>query len=466
MTMRFVLALIFAGWTMPVAAALQLAPVLGNLEAPVFLTNAGDGSNRLFVVEQAGIVRVAQPAATDASVFLDIRAKVAAGGERGLLGLAFHPDYASNGRFFVYYTRNADGAIVVAEYRVSANPNAAGPAETPLLTIAHPDAANHNGGMLAFGRDGYLYIGVGDGGAGNDPPGNAQNVDVLLGKILRIDVDRADAQSGTPYATPADNPFVNARGRDEIFAYGLRNPWRFSFDLVTGVLWAGDVGQSLREEVNMPVVRGGNYGWRVYEGFACSGNDPALCDAANYRFPILDYGHDGGRCSITGGYVYRGNQRTLDGGTYVFADFCSGEIFGWNGARVDTLLDTALNVASFGEDESGELYVVDLGGTVSRLTNPSPCAVTLAPVEAAFDKAGGAGEIAVVAPPGCGWSTATADAWLTVGDTNGSGVGTVSYRVAPFVGGTAKRRTGTITVGGSTFTVTQNRLRILVRGGR
>src|SRR4029079_11192655 len=199
--------------------------------SPVFVTHAGDGSNRLFIVEQGGVVRVAQPGTRTGSVFLDIRAKVTAGGEQGLLGLAFHPGYAANGRFFVYYTRSGDGSIVVSAFTVSGNPNVANAAETILLTIPHSEFPNHNGGMMAFGPDGYLYMGVGDGGSGNDPPNNAQNINVLLGKILRIDVDHPDPVAQTLYSAPSGNPFRGATaGRDEIFALGMRNPWRFSFD--------------------------------------------------------------------------------------------------------------------------------------------------------------------------------------------------------------------------------------------
>jgi hypothetical protein len=236
-----------------------------------------------------------------------------------------------------------------------------------LLTIPHPVNANHNGGMLAFGPDGYLYIGVGDGGAGNDPPNNAQSLDVLLGKILRIDVDHPDLAAGTPYSAPSGNPFASGGGRAEIFAYGMRNPWRFSFDRVTGMQWVADVGQGAREEVDMPIVAGGNYGWRVYEGSVCTNLDPTLCDPSRYRFPVFDYEHTDGRCSITGGYVYRGAQQILPGGTYVYGDYCSGEIFAWDGTRQTVLLHTPDNIASFGEDEQGELYVVALGGSVSRI---------------------------------------------------------------------------------------------------
>ena len=228
---------------------------------------------------------------------------------------------------------------------------------------------NHNGGMLAFGPDGYLYVGVGDGGGGNDVPNNAQNLDLLLGKILRIDVSVP-----LTYSSPPTNPFHGATpGRDEIFAYGMRNPWRFSFDRVTGAQWVADVGQGAREEVDTPIVSGGNYGWRVFEGSACTNNDPALCASPqNYVFPVFDYLHTGGRCSITGGYVYRGAQGAVPVGTYLYGDYCSGEILMWDGTAQSVLLDTLQNISSFGEDEEGELYVVNLGGTVSRSYRQRP----------------------------------------------------------------------------------------------
>ena len=451
-----------AAFIAPLAAAVQLVPVVSGLVSPVFATSAGDGSERMFVVEQGGVIRVVQAGTTTASVFLDISQKVIAGGEQGLLGLAFHPQYASNGRFFVYYTRSGDGGIVVAEYGASANRDVAATTESVLLAIPHPVNANHNGGMLAFGPDDYLYVGVGDGGSASDPPDNAQNLESLLGKILRIDVDHA--APGVRYAVPADNPFVNAPGRDEIYAYGLRNPWRFSFDRVTGVLWVGDVGQNAREEVDMPVVRGGNYGWRVYEGASCTGNDPTLCDPENYRLPLFDYAHDDGRCSITGGFVYRGRQQALPGGTYVFADFCTGEIIAWDGTAQTVLLDLPGNVSSFGEDEHGEIYVVDFGGTVSRLAADT-CTYTIAPTRETFVMDGGAGSIAVTAGDKCPWTAATGETWITLGGaTDGSGNGTITYAVARYTG-KPKIRTGTIVVAGRTFTITQNRLRPLVRRG-
>ncbi len=440
----------------PSVSAIELSPVLSGLSSPVLATHAGDGSRRLFVVEQVGRIRVLQPGATTPTTFLDISTRLIPGGERGLLGLAFHPQYAANGRFFVFYTRSGDGALTIAEYRVSADPNVAGTAETVLLTIPHPGQSNHNGGMLAFGPDGHLYIGTGDGGGGNDPPNNAQNIEVLLGKVLRIDVDHPDTVAGTPYSSPADNPYVGRAGRDEIFSIGWRNPWRFSFDRLTGQAWVADVGQSAREEVNSPLVKGGNHGWRVYEGTQCTGLDPLLCVPANYVAPVFEYAHSAGRCSITGGYAYRGNQGALPPGTYVFADYCTGEIFTWNGATQTLLVDTALNVAGFGEDEAGEIYVVGLGGTVSRIAPSVVCSYAITPRRASYAAAGGSGSVAVTAPPGCSWAATSNVPWITLtGPVGGIGNGPQTYSVAPHTG--RLRRIGTLTVGGLTFTVTQTR---------
>ena len=351
--------------SVPLFAAIQLAPVASGLSSPLFATHAGDGSNRLFIVERGGVIKALPLGGGSPTVFLDISGRVLDGGEQGLLGLAFHPLYEDNGRFFVYYTDNSSN-LVLAEYHVSADPNVASTSEIVMLTIPHPGQTNHNGGMLAFGADNLLYIGVGDGGGGNDPLNNAQNLGVLLGKILRIDVN-PPAGSGLPYVSPESNPFFGMAGRrDEIFAYGMRNPWRFSFDKLNNQLWVADVGQGAREEVDTPIVSGGNYGWRVFEGFSCTNNDPTLCGASGYIAPLFEYAHANGRCSITGGYVYRGTQNALPDGTYVYGDYCTGEIFGWDGTQ-DLLLDTGLNISSFGEDESGELYVVGLGGTVRRL---------------------------------------------------------------------------------------------------
>lgn len=362
-----------------------LDPVVTGLDAPVSVTSAPDNSHRLFIVERPGRILVLQPGATQPTLFLDITERVLAGGERGLLGLAFHPQFLLNRRFFVNYTRRPDGATVIAEYRSSATDlNRAELSETTLLIIDQP-FANHNGGMLAFGPDGFLYIGTGDGGSGHDPGNRAQDTQNLLGKILRIDVDRAQSTS-LPYAIPATNPFVGAAdptdaGRDEIFALGLRNPWRFSFDRATGALYVGDVGQNTREEVSV-VSAGGNYGWRVLEGTQCTGLGPAACDGPDFVPPVAEYAHGQERCAVTGGYVYRGTADSLPLGSYVYGDFCSGEIFILEDGASRVLLDTDLAISSFGEDEDGELYVVSLGGSVSRLTSataepPKPAALLL-----------------------------------------------------------------------------------------
>jgi glucose/arabinose dehydrogenase len=366
----------------PLQAGPELVPVFSGLNGPVYITNAHDQTNRLFILEKPGRIRVAQPGATTTSIFLDISSAVqSSGGEQGLLGLAFHPQFASNRRFFVNYTRRGDGATVVAEYHASqSNPNLADTNERVLLVVQQP-FENHNGGMIEFGRDGFLYIGMGDGGSGNDPGNRAQNTGDLLGKMLRIDVDRTEGSLA--YASPEDNPFSGATpGRDEIYAYGLRNPWRFSFDRVTGELYAADVGQGAREEINI-ITRGGNYGWRVMEGNSCTNIDPALCIASRFVAPIAEYNHTNGRCSITGGYVYRGTKATLPAGAYVYGDFCTGEIFLLSGNSSIELLDTNLSISSFGEDEAGEIYVVSLAGTIHRFVNtdvipPAPFNITRA----------------------------------------------------------------------------------------
>lgn len=357
-------------------ARIEIQPFLSGLSSPLFITHSRDGSGRLFVVEQPGRIQVFQPGSTAGSIFLDISARVLFGGERGLLGLTFHPRFAENRRFFVNYTRRPDGATVIAEYRVRAdNPNLADNTETGLLTIPQP-FANHNGGMVEFGPDGFLYIGMGDGGSANDPGNRAQNTEELLGKMLRIDVDRPDGQR--LYSSPITNPFSGpAPGRDEIFAVGLRNPFRFSFDRLNGDLVVGDVGQNAVEEVDLVTV-GANLGWRVFEGTRCTNLGPAACDPGSFTAPITQYNHTGGRCSITGGHVYRGSKSSLPFGSYIFGDFCTGEIFLFQNGAQRLLLDTNLSISSFGEDEAGELFVVSLSGTISRIVNPD--AVEPAPV--------------------------------------------------------------------------------------
>lgn len=347
-----------------------LTPVVtSGLESPVFLTHAGDGTGRFFVVEQSGRIRVLEYGSLFSIPFLDITERVLFGREQGFLGLAFHPDYRRNGRFFVNYNRKADGATVLAEYRRGSTPTLASRDERILMVVPQP-YSNHNGGMVVFGPDGYLYIGRGDGGSGGDPGNRAQNPEELLGKILRIDVDHGD-----PYGIPSDNPFAKEGGRPEIYALGLRNPWRFSFDSKTGELWVADVGQNKWEEIDL-VTKGGNYGWRVMEGAHCF--HPALfCQTAGLKLPLLEYAHEKGRCSIIGGYVYRGRAISDLVAQYVYGDFCSGEIFSLQRTREDEaprepqlILKTSLRISSFGENESSELYVLDHGGGIYQFAQP------------------------------------------------------------------------------------------------
>ncbi len=342
--------------------------VLSNLAAPILVTNAKDGSKRLFVVLKGGTIRVMNPGDTTTSLFMDITTKItSAGSEQGLLGVAFHPQFATNGYFFVNYTRTGDAATVVARYKAINNNTQGDPAsEVILLTIAQP-FSNHNGGNLAFGPDGNLYIGMGDGGSANDPNANAQNINALLGKMLRITPSVAAVPPTPAYTNPSDNPYVGVAGADEIYAIGIRNPWRFSFDRGgTNQLWVADVGQNAIEEVDI-VTRGGNYGWRVYEGNSCTGIDPGLCTPANYAAPLFQYSHTGGRCSITGGFVYRGTQGNLPQGSYIYADYCTGEVFLNNNNAQSLLLDLPTLVSSFGEDEDGEVYVVNYSSTVGSV---------------------------------------------------------------------------------------------------
>ena len=356
----------------PATFRLTLEPVLSGLRQPLFVTAPPDGSGRLFVVEQGGTIRIAQNGQVLPQPFLDVSSLIVAGGERGLLGMAFHPHYAQNGLFFIYYTARGNGDNTVVRYRVSSDPNRADPASAKVLLSIADFAPNHNAGMLAFGPDGYLYVGTGDGGGANDPQRNGQNKEALLGKMLRLDVD-----SGDPYAIPRDNPFVGQGNvRPEIWAYGLRNPWRYSFDRVTGDLWIADVGQNAWEEIDVQPADshgGENYGWSIMEGLHCLRGD--TCDRNGLTLPKAEYRNGSeGNCSITGGYVYRGAREPLLTGAYFFGDYCSGRIWslhpGADGALVRTeLLDTDLQISSFGEDEAGEVYVTDLrGGRVYRLT--------------------------------------------------------------------------------------------------
>jgi glucose/arabinose dehydrogenase len=354
---------------------LAVEPIAGPFDHPVAVTNAGDGSERLFVVERVGRIRIVNP---DGSVapepFLDIVPRVLSGGqEQGLLGLAFHPRYQVTGRFFVNYTRQPDGANVIAEYRVSTAAGAADPASERILLAIPDPAANHNGGALVFGPDRLLYIALGDGGGQNDQFGNAQNLNSLLGKLLRIDVD-GTAAAGRAYAIPADNPFANGGGAPEIWAIGMRNPWRISFDRAWHDLYIGDVGGESWEEIDRqpPDAAGGlNYGWPIMEGRHCLAGS---CTITGYVQPIAEYSHDQG-CSVIGGYVYRGAVQPELQGVYVFGDWCSGRIFTLDvdGETITpkTVLESGLQVSSFGEDEAGEIYLVDFaGGGLYRVVVP------------------------------------------------------------------------------------------------
>ncbi|MFX1518353.1 MAG: PQQ-dependent sugar dehydrogenase [Promethearchaeota archaeon] len=337
---------------------------------PVGIYNAGDGSNRLFVLEQSGVIYVFENSqdVTSSTVFLDIRNRVNDDGfEEGLLGLAFHPDYENNGYFYVDYTATNPQRTVIARYQVdAANPdNANKNSELIILEVEQP-YSNHNGGQISFGPDGYFYIALGDGGSGGDPAGNGQNRKTLLGSILRIDVE--NPSNGRKYGIPNDNPFVgNTEGyREEIYVYGLRNPWRFSFDPETGWLWAGDVGQNKWEEIDI-IEKGQNYGWNIMEGKHCYSPSTG-CDTIGLEPPIWEYGHDTGH-SITGGFVYRGTKIPQLIGSYIYGDYEYGQIWalrydGTSNPINDLLFDTDYEISSFGVDENYELYICDHNGRI------------------------------------------------------------------------------------------------------
>jgi glucose/arabinose dehydrogenase len=374
---------------------LSLTPVVSGLESPVYLTHAGDGSGRIFIVEQPGRIRIYQAGNLLPTPFLDITDRVLYQGEQGLLGLAFPPNYAAKGYFYVYYT-NLQGDNVLARFQLTADADRADPASgVTLIYFNHPTNANHNGGQLAFGPDGYLYIGTGDGGGGGDPNHNAQNTASLLGKILRIDpemekppnLDRRlylpmSLRSGlepikpSTYRIPPTNPYINQPGYlSEIWALGLRNPWKFSFDRQSGDLYIGDVGQNAIEEIDFQTAgsQGGeNYGWNILEGSACYQPAQGCTPPSHYSPPVAEYQHVNSLCSITGGFVSRGTIYTALQGIYLYGDFCTGTIFGlqrnnsaWQNQQ---LLDTTYHIASFGEDEAGELYLLDLAGGVYHIT--------------------------------------------------------------------------------------------------
>lgn len=364
------------GGPLPPGLTLKLDPfITGGLTAPVFLTQPLD-DGRIFVVEQAGRIRVIRDGVLQTTPFLDITSRVLSGGERGLLSVAFHPQYATNRFFYVYYTTRtngttlANGDIVIERFTATTNPEVADPATAKLIiTTAHSLQPNHNGGLVSFGPDGMLYAGFGDGGGGGDPYQTGQNQNVLLGSLLRLDV------SGDPYTIPPSNPFVGQAGkRGEIWAKGLRNPWRYAFDPPTGLLYIADVGQNAREEINvMPASQAGvNYGWSVMEGAICY--NAATCNQTGLTLPVLDYPHSAG-CSITGGYVYRGSAIPGIRGHYFYSDYCTAFLHSFryeNGTAVDAK-DWGLtmsNVTSFGVDFAGELYVLS-GNTILKIAQES-----------------------------------------------------------------------------------------------
>jgi glucose/arabinose dehydrogenase len=356
------------------AGQLQLVRVTGGFLKPLAVTHAGDGSGRLFVVQRDGVVRVVKSGKLQAAPFLDIDAKVSSTGtEDGLLGLAFHPDFEANRRLFVLYT-NAASDLVLARFTATADGSSASAAtEEIVLSVGHPGSTVHHGGTVAFGPDGTLYVSLGDGG-GADGFQNAPDLESLLGKILRIDVDGIGEGPNGLYAIPSDNPFVGGEGRGEVWAFGLRNPYKLSIDRATGDRWIADVGASTREEIDREVASdpgGHDYGWPTMEGSIC--RPPTTgCDTSGLTLPVAEYGHDLG-CSITGGHVYRGpSQRDLQG-QYVFADFCSGRVWTMpaGGSTITQRLNTDRVIAGFGESEAGELFAVDYGsGELYRVVAP------------------------------------------------------------------------------------------------
>jgi glucose/arabinose dehydrogenase len=361
----------------PRRVAVTLEPFASGLSNPLAIVAAGDGSGRLFVAEQGGRIRVIHDGSLEPTPFLDISAEIASGGERGLLGLAFHPRFPADPRVFVDYT-DTNGDTHVSSFVVAPSGDRLDPgSESPILFVKQP-FANHNGGALLFDPQGMLLVSLGDGGSGGDPQGNGQSLSTLLGKILRIDVEHSTA--GQPYGIPADNPFASgaAGARPEIWLTGLRNPWRMSFDRATGDLWIGDVGQSAWEEVDVQragAPAGTNFGWNRMEGTHCF--EPSTgCADASLRAPVTDYGHDLG-CTVIGGGVYRGTAQPALVGGYVFGDYCSGRVWAIDPAgdayrSPVEVAKTTRNLSAFGEDEAGDLFVADItGGAILRVTATS-----------------------------------------------------------------------------------------------
>ncbi|MGE5220984.1 MAG: PQQ-dependent sugar dehydrogenase [Omnitrophica WOR_2 bacterium] len=385
--------------------SISLQTYASGFNKPVFITNAKDGSGRIFIVEQPGRIRIIKNGQIQATDFLDISDRVLYSGEEGLLGLAFPPDFSARKYFYVYYT-GKDQNNRVSRFRVGADGNGIAASEELIILIKHPNYTNHNGGQLAFGPDGYLYIGTGDGGGAGDPQGNAQNLGSLLGKILRIDTEKSGQNTNPainlnilflpfmlnssinppapPYQIPPTNPFINKSGaRPEIWAYGMRNPWRFSFDAQTGNLYIADVGQGLYEEIDFqPAGSSGglNYGWNIMEGLHCY--NAATCNTSGLTLPVWEYPHGTNNtngCAVIGGYVYHGNSFPAMQGIYFYGDYCSGNIWGlvnsggsWQGTPAgQPLLKAPFQISSFGLDETGNLYLSDLtNGKIYRITSP------------------------------------------------------------------------------------------------
>ena len=349
---------------------LALQEVASGLNNPVYVTSPS-GDSRLFIVEQVGRIRVIENGQLLATPFLDISSRVSTGGERGMFSVAFHPQYRTNGFFFVYFT-GPSGELRIERFTVLSNANQADAASAKvILTVSHP-LSNHNGGLAMFGPDGMLYLGLGDGGGGGDPDRNGQNQTSLLGKILRIDVS-----TGDPYSIPSGNPFAGRTdARPEIWAMGLRNPWRFAFDRNAGTLYVADVGQGAKEEVNVVMANraGVNYGWNILEASDCYATP--TCTKQGLELPVLEYGHENGQCSITGGFVYRGSAIPELAGTYFYADYCAGWVksFIYNGAATDKRewnLGSVGSLTSFGEDSAGDLYLTSSNGRVYKLVRGS-----------------------------------------------------------------------------------------------
>jgi glucose/arabinose dehydrogenase len=355
------------------AGSIQVERVFPDLsfQEMTNLVQPDDTSGLIFITEQGGVISAfSANNSQQANIFLDITDRVNRGdNEEGLLGLAFDPDYRENGYFYVYYSAADPRRSVLSRFSLDQeNPDIADPESEVIIMEVEQPFSNHNGGQLVFGPDGYLYIGLGDGGSSGDPQGNGQNLGTVLGSILRIDVSGLSAPGD--YEIPADNPFVGTEGaRAEIWAFGLRNPWRFSFDLETGLLWAGDVGQNLWEEIDI-ITKGANYGWNIMEGSHCYSPSTG-CNQSGLTLPIVDYDHSQG-CSVTGGYIYRGDQIPSLRGYYIYGDYCSGNIWAlaYNGSVVTEnilLVDSGLRITSFGEDPAGNLYILDRQGGIYTL---------------------------------------------------------------------------------------------------